>query len=187
MDRHNSIVETAEYPEFVLKTTRLASFIDWPKCLRQKPDQLSDAGFFYIGKGDRVICFCCGGGLRQWGEDDDVWEEHGFHYNNCKYMQLCKGLNFHDEIVKKREKKSNHETQNDQEEHITNIKRYEEKEGGEEVIEKPNECPICCVNKYNTVFIPCGHVYACTRCASSLLQCPLCRESIGNVLRIFLP
>lgn len=43
-------------------------------------DSLSDAGFFYLcddsGSGDRVVCFWCSGGLHNWRESDDPWEEH---------------------------------------------------------------------------------------------------------------
>lgn len=176
-----SIAGTAEYPEFVLESKRLESFSHWPISLKQKPEQLSDAGFFYTGRGDRVICFSCGGGLGQWGENDDVWEEHGLHYGECKYMQLCKGLNFHAEMIE-REASAQLEAM-----HIHIPEKDETKLECDRDNLKSNECQICCVNKYNTTFIPCGHVCACTKCASSLLQCPLCRKRIENVLRIFLP
>lgn len=102
MESDGSIPETAEYPKFVLESNRLDSFYDWPKQIKQKPDQLADAGLFYSGSGDRVICFSCGGGISQWEEDDNVWDEHGFHYEKCKYVLLCKGENFFEQIIERK-------------------------------------------------------------------------------------
>lgn len=182
---NGSIAGTAKYPEFILESKRLASFTDWPISLNQNPHHLSDAGFFYSGRGDRVICFSCGGHLSQWEVDDDVWEEHGFYFGQCKYMQLYKGSNFHDEMIE-RKARARLGTQN-----VYTSEKHQEiskiGEGEHDLIEKSNRCQICCANEYNTVFIPCGHVYACTKCASSLHQCPLCRKRIENVLRVFLP
>lgn len=47
-------------------------------------------------------------------------------------------------------------------------------------------CKICCASEYNTVFLPCGHVVACAKCASSQIRCPLCRKPFDSVMRIFL-
>lgn len=40
-----------------LKTKRLKTFEGWPHLENQTPMQLSEAGFCYTQKGDRVICF----------------------------------------------------------------------------------------------------------------------------------
>ena len=37
-------------PQFAIESSRLMSFSDWPTNLAQTPDQLSSAGFFYIGE-----------------------------------------------------------------------------------------------------------------------------------------
>uniref|UniRef100_A0A8W7P4R4 RING-type domain-containing protein n=1 Tax=Anopheles coluzzii TaxID=1518534 RepID=A0A8W7P4R4_ANOCL len=47
-------------------------------------------------------------------------------------------------------------------------------------------CKICFVNEYNTAFMPCGHVVACAKCASSVSKCPLCQQPFINVLRLYL-
>lgn len=51
-----------KFPEFEEKKARLQSYKNWPKNLKQEPEQLSEAGFFYTQRRDRVICFDCGGG-----------------------------------------------------------------------------------------------------------------------------
>lgn len=80
-----------DFPEFVIETARFRSFDGWSKKkMKPEPKQLSDAGFFYTQKDDRVICFCCGGGLRDWDEKDDPWEQHALWYSKCDYLRLVK-------------------------------------------------------------------------------------------------
>lgn len=85
------ILRDVKFPEFITVSARLQSFQNWPKSLEQKPKELSVAGFFYTQKGDRVICFSCGGGLCDWEKQDDPWEQHALHHSQCEYLQLVKG------------------------------------------------------------------------------------------------
>lgn len=181
MENLGSIAETAEFREYALESKRLESFTHWPKALKQKPDQLADAGFFYTGRGDRVVCFSCGGGLWQWEENDDIWEEHALHYAKCMYLRLYKGSKYYDEALDTKMRKLDARLKG------LNFLEPKKEEDKSKCSETSNECQICCVNKYNTVFLPCGHIYACVKCASPLLQCPICRNRIENVARIFLP
>jgi hypothetical protein len=52
--------------------------------------------FCYLstGAGDRVICFQCGGGLKDWAENDKPWEEHAKWFSKCPYLMLKKGADF---------------------------------------------------------------------------------------------
>ena len=50
--------------------------------------------FYFTGKGDRVVCFHCGGCLYNWGEDDDPWLEHAYWFERCPFLQLVKGREF---------------------------------------------------------------------------------------------
>lgn len=188
MECFGSIAEMAEFPEFALESKRLKSFIQWPSSMKQRPEQLSEAGFFYTERGDRVVCFSCGGGLCQWQEDDDIWEEHAFYYRGCRYMRLCKGVKFHAETTARKVEKfvtKNKELNSNESKRGEITLKCDE--NALELHDTSNECQICCTNKYNTVFLPCGHVYACVKCASALLHCPLCRNKITDVLRIFFP
>lgn len=40
------------------------------------------------------------------------------------------------------------------------------------------------MHEYNIVFIPCGHVIACVKCALSFTECPISRQFVSNVFRI---
>merc|ERR1719513_274195 len=48
-----------------------------------------------------------------------------------------------------------------------------------------NECTICMDAVRNVVFLPCGHVCSCSKCAAKLAQCPICRAQIDQKVRIF--
>lgn len=169
-----------KFPNFQIEKERLSSFKEWPKSMKQTPEQMADAGFFYTGKSDVVQCFCCGGSLRDWLSEDDPWTEHAINFSGCAYLNLLKSADFIKECQKDKIAKDN------------------SKEQAEAVVSEPNEasddgddddkiCKLCYSKPYDTVFIPCGHVVACGKCASSTTKCPMCNERYTNILRIYLP
>lgn len=95
-----------EYPNYAIEAKRLESYEDWPKFMKQKPKELSDAGFFYTGKSDRVKCFSCGGGLKDWEAEDEPWEQHAMWYSNCEYLKLMKGEAYIAHCLAKKESSS---------------------------------------------------------------------------------
>ncbi|XP_045870492.1 baculoviral IAP repeat-containing protein 3 [Meles meles] len=73
--------------EGALKTTedRLLTFQTWP--LTSPPAQdLARAGFYYVGPGDRVACFACGGKLSNWEPSDSALSEHLRHFPDCPFV-----------------------------------------------------------------------------------------------------
>lgn len=47
-------------------------------------------------------------------------------------------------------------------------------------------CKICFIRQSNTVFIPCGHVVACLKCANLLKdQCPICRMPVTKIQNLY--
>lgn len=95
-----------EYPNYAIEAKRLESYEDWPKFMKQKPKELSDAGFFYTGKSDRVKCFSCGGGLKDWEAGDEPWEQHAMWYSHCEYLKLMKGEEYIAQCLAKKESSS---------------------------------------------------------------------------------
>lgn len=85
-------------PHLEIEANRLRTFKEWPIQLKMKPLELSDAGFFYTGMGDRVQCYSCGGGLKNWEDEDVAWEQHALWYPNCEYMKLIKGQKYIDAV-----------------------------------------------------------------------------------------
>lgn len=194
-----------DFPEYAIETARLRSFDEWPKTMKQRPKQLSDAGFFYTQKSDRVICFSCGGGLRDWDEQDDPWEQHALWYSKCDYLRLVKGQEFVDAVKAKYAKldgeKSNGGMSSSSQESVAsscgssgsssnastpiNTPCDKDDQNQDNRLCESRLCKICYSSEYNTAFFPCGHVIACTKCASSVTKCPLCRKPFERVMRVF--
>lgn len=159
------------HPEFAVISSRLQSFVDWPRSKKQRPIELSTAGFFYKGTYDRVTCFCCGGGLSRWDDKDDPWEQHALWLSKCPFLILRKGEQFIEEVKEK----------------YYSYKREEQKVDVDDVkLNDKTVCKICYLKEYDIVFIPCGHV-ACSGCSESMEKCPFCRKSIIDSVKIFFP
>lgn len=47
-------------------------------------------------------------------------------------------------------------------------------------------CKICFKDELAIVFSPCGHMVACTDCASAFKECPVCRKNIQATVHAFL-
>ncbi|XP_067613598.1 death-associated inhibitor of apoptosis 1 [Eurosta solidaginis] len=214
-----------EYPEYAIEAARIRSFAEWPRNMKQRPKQLADAGFFYTGIGDRVKCFSCGCGLKDWDDDDEPWEQHALWLPKCRYLNLLKGQNFIDAVAAKfktqNEKCSSEATTTETEDEqqpptpactpptidtsnqpptpatcttITGSAKASQAAEKSNVqqqqppaIAEEKLCKICYADEYNTAFLPCGHVVACAKCASSVSKCPVCRKPFTNVMRVFFP
>lgn len=215
VERETQTLRRPDFPEYAIETARLRSFDEWPKTMKQKPKQLSDAGFFYTLKGDRVICFSCGGGLRDWDEQDDPWEQHALWYDKCDYLRLVKGPEYID-AVKEKFAKAQTETNagsltSSSQESVasscgsgtcstgsstsstpvnsqtcgSSLAVGKDDQNPDNKLCESRLCKICYSSEYNTAFFPCGHVIACTKCASSVTKCPLCRKPFERVMRVF--
>lgn len=62
---------------------RLATFQTWPRHLKQKPTDLANSGFYYLGPTDHVKCFDCGVVLCNWEPTDVPRLEHIKHKPHC--------------------------------------------------------------------------------------------------------
>jgi hypothetical protein len=163
-------------PEFAIAVQRLQTFEDWPKSMHQTPSELSDAGFFYLQRGDKVKCFSCGIGIKDWVQTDIPWEQHAMWSPDCEYLKLLKGEDFISDIIGKGKKLP------------TMDKEAAEIEKQEDEVEKPESsgvCKICCINEFDTIFLPCGHIIACAQCASSVTKCPVCRQQFKEIKKIY--
>ncbi|XP_024899542.1 baculoviral IAP repeat-containing protein 2 isoform X2 [Pteropus alecto] len=65
---------------------RFLTYHMWPLTFLS-PSELARAGFYYIGPGDRVACFACGGTLSNWEPKDDAMSEHRRHFPNCPFLE----------------------------------------------------------------------------------------------------
>ncbi|XP_059820694.1 baculoviral IAP repeat-containing protein 2 [Hypanus sabinus] len=86
------------HPEMQSYDRRLQTFLRWPVRNFIQPEQLSRAGFYYVGQNDDVKCFYCDGGLRSWEAGDDPWVEHAKWFPRCEYLLQEKGQTFVNQI-----------------------------------------------------------------------------------------
>ncbi|XP_071112883.1 baculoviral IAP repeat-containing protein 7-B-like [Haliotis cracherodii] len=82
-----------KFPQYGIESTRLGTFRDWPGQIKQTPEDMAKAGLYYLGKGDQVMCFSCGGRLHTWDPTDDPMEEHAKWYPQCAFVKLARGGN----------------------------------------------------------------------------------------------
>lgn len=84
----------AKYPEYESNEDRLRTYESWSKLMPPSKEQLSAAGFYYTGRGDQVLCYHCGVGVKDWEPDDDPWEQHAIWFPNCNYLLIAKGREY---------------------------------------------------------------------------------------------
>lgn len=178
-------------------------------------EQLAEAGFYYVGISDYLKCFHCDIGLCSWEAGDDPWIEHALHSPECSYLRLNKGQEFINACLRKKKSEQNARTEGREEEtyenesegynsastsptstppqsaspptssHITTV----ESQPPPDPVERQTRsfvCAICMENDIGVVFLPCGHLIACTRCAPCVSECPVCRRHIRGTVRTFL-
>lgn len=62
---------------------------------------------------------------------------------------------------------------------------------GSASIDSKEECVVCNERNYDSVLIPCGHMWLCYECAchlkSSNQNCPACRHTIHSIVRVYKP
>jgi len=86
------------------REARLQTFLDnssiWPAHrIRATPQQIVDAGMYYLGERDRVKCWYCNGGLQNWERDDNPINEHAKWFPLCEYVLQQKGPDYVYQIV----------------------------------------------------------------------------------------
>ncbi|KAI8742853.1 baculoviral IAP repeat-containing protein 3 [Biomphalaria glabrata] len=90
------VTDRPKRPEYALKSKRLDTFSSWPRDHHLTAHELSEAGFYYAGYGDCSRCFHCGGGLRNWEDEDDIWVEHARWFPKCAFLKQKMGHSFVD-------------------------------------------------------------------------------------------
>lgn len=86
--------DNVDNSKYMLQVKRMESFKGWPKEAVISGEKLADAGFYWTGTSDLVMCFWCGGGLEDWEEDEDAWVSHSKWFPKCCYVMEVKGMEF---------------------------------------------------------------------------------------------
>lgn len=75
------------YAPYANGNLRLLTFEKWPhKYEAPTKEEISKAGFFYTGQEDKVRCFFCNLGLRDWEKNDDPITEHRSNNRTCSFI-----------------------------------------------------------------------------------------------------
>ncbi|AUR45139.1 inhibitor of apoptosis protein 3 [Spilosoma obliqua nucleopolyhedrosis virus] len=175
----NELLTQPVHPKYATEVARLRTFAEWPRGLKQQPDKLAEAGFYYTGQGDKTKCFYCDGGLKDWEADDEPWKLHARWFDRCPYVLLVKGRDYVQKIVTESCTISNNDERVEQEA----IERQPDL--NERQFTENNICKICYNAEKNVCFVPCGHVMACGKCASAVTNCPTCRTTIKTAVRMY--
>ena len=72
----NISVARPKHPNMSTAIKRLESFQRYERDDVIDRNILVEAGFFYTGTGDKVICFWCDGSLEKWIRGDNPWTDH---------------------------------------------------------------------------------------------------------------
>ncbi|XP_049611352.1 baculoviral IAP repeat-containing protein 7 [Syngnathus scovelli] len=85
-DDRSTMLCILEEPQMRREGERLRTFHSWPPDAPVTCGDLAKAGFFFLGPGDKVQCFCCGGVLRCWVQGDSPAAEHKRHFPMCSFI-----------------------------------------------------------------------------------------------------
>ncbi|KAF4513976.1 UNVERIFIED_CONTAM: hypothetical protein B566_EDAN018373 [Ephemera danica] len=99
--------------------------------------------------GDRVICFQCGLGLKDWCSEDEPHIEHERWQNNCPFLKLVMAKN----NTKKKNGCSNE---------LQSLR-----------------CKHCLIENIDTVILPCGHMSFCSYCMRTEKKCWTCEKDVN--------
>jgi len=192
------VKDIVRFPSYSDVRTRRETFNGtWPRGMRQTADACAEAGLFFINSGDKVVCFHCGMGIKDWLDTDIPWEEHAIWSPKCGFLLQKKGIDF---ILNVQECKNT--CQKDGPipiltcKHAPFINRQEPKEKltilNADTIQDPSSartaptvCKTCEMRKSDVAFLPCGHVNTCQVCSPLVQKCPTCHKTHNGVMRIY--
>ena len=185
------------YPQYQVYEHRLNTFVDraWPISLHQNKVTLAEAGFFYSGNGDIVICAFCGIHLYRWLPKDDPFTEHKNFNKDCKFVTLFQDINnqptiqYWELLMKIKDACYNviHYIRST----FSNLKNliifYTHKRFSNKFLGNKfhSICKICLNEGANTLLLPCHHISTCHFCTICITFCPICRCEIKSVIKVY--
>jgi baculoviral IAP repeat-containing protein 7/8 len=158
------------FPEYSTYNARLDTYMYWPKAMKQRPEALAEAGLFYTEEGDKVVCFECKIGLKDWEPNDLPWIEHAKWSKNCYYVLFMKGQDFIDNVKNRKFPKLE-----------TDASTYTANNS----IHIEENCRICKNRRSEVVMLPCYHGSYCKNCAVEIEECVVCKAPIDCKLRLY--
>uniref|UniRef100_K7E9I1 RING-type E3 ubiquitin transferase n=1 Tax=Ornithorhynchus anatinus TaxID=9258 RepID=K7E9I1_ORNAN len=211
-EEERGLARQPTYPDMEPEEMRRATFHNWPLNAMAQPEQLARAGFFYSGHRDKVTCYYCDGGLRNWEQGDDPWREHAKWFPRCEFLLQARGRDYVNSICDlyftPMESLGSSGELNEQESTVAQgpvksapetpaVRMESQPECSEEAgnlsteeqlqrLQEERTCKVCMDRMVSIVFVPCGHLVVCTECAPNLQHCPICRALIRGSVRTFM-
>ena len=149
--------------------------------MSQTPKELAEAGFFYTGRADKVVCYQCGGGLNQWTTSDNPWVEHEKFFPNCSYISLIQPKKLYQYPVEQ----TGVQVQN-MEEDVNHLIKVRKDDYSNPLFQHSLlTCKVCISHDSSIALKPCGHLLVCEFCAATLLECPVCRCKISEFVKVY--
>jgi hypothetical protein len=68
------------------KWARFQSYINFPRESVASPLRLANAGFYYSGSGEEVVCFCCGLRTGVWTQEETPLDVHQRLSPHCRFI-----------------------------------------------------------------------------------------------------
>ena len=90
--------------DFKQSEARMNSYLNWPNEKAPTSEIMSKAGFYFTHLEDKVVCFHCGYGVRNWQRDDNPWYKHAWWSPDCDFLRQHKSSKFIDKVVNDRSK-----------------------------------------------------------------------------------
>ncbi|XP_050525786.1 putative inhibitor of apoptosis isoform X2 [Daktulosphaira vitifoliae] len=112
-------------------------------------------------------------------------EVHNFTQNdneNYQDQEISQAIQSFDNKTIEEKEEENFNTINYQNANLSHSNLEEENRR----LKEARLCKICLDQELGVVMLPCAHLVACITCASSLPDCPLCRQTIKATVRTFL-
>lgn len=81
-----SILAARSESDLKIIENRLRTYNNWPVDFIT-PEQLAQAGFYYLNHADQVKCAFCGGIIGQWEVNDQPLQEHRKFFPNCPIVR----------------------------------------------------------------------------------------------------
>ena len=184
-----------KFDDYADVNVRLKTFNSWPPGIKITGEIMANAGFYYTGQSDVVVCYACGVVAKDWHAEDEPIVEHIRFRNNCRYVNFIKSEKFIKNALKTFSKDKVLLDSNDM---FSYHERPKEKPviGDDEIKKDTSEgqeikkvsdsraCIVCLDNEVDMLLWPCRHI-VCNFCGLRLTNCPVCRHKIENSCKIF--
>lgn len=191
-------------PPMWSELSRLISYTNWP-CRYMDVKHLANAGFHYINRDDVVRCAFCLIEVGYWERGDCPYSNHRSLSPNCPLVlgRNCGNIPINpdsDPFLFGRDLDGARSVSPTslRYDYGIEIRPNSLPERGfsptppatshENLCNKfKNVCVVCLDSVIEVTFLPCGHTSCCIKCSNALTKCPMCRNILRAVVRIYLP